>query len=193
MARLVSVVSIALSGLLAAACATQNREMARADAVSMLSGQATPASAHASEVVGLTAVTYGDRWTGANLLEQAVDAEPGSVSARFNLAAVYQKTGRLPEAATLYRSLLTDGQFTTAVTRRDPEHANLAPRRFNIADESARRLADIGRQLTYAQAANGRASAATEAGVPVAAIVGGAALTRGRISDEEALRRDGIR
>lgn len=158
----------------------------------MLGEQATPAASHASEVVGLTAVTYGDRWTGANLLEQAVDGHPSSVSARFNLATGYQKTNRLPEAAAIYRTLISDGQYTTAVSRRDPEHAHLPPRRFNIADESARRLADIERRTTYAAAPNGGAFAAADAGTPVAAIVGAPGPARGRISDAEALRRDGI-
>lgn len=191
MKRLASITSIALAGLLATACATADRQMARSEAVSLLNDQPTEVASHANEVVGLTAITHGDRWTGANLLEQAVDAAPSSVSARFNLATGYLKTGRLAEAATLYRGLVNDGQYTWAVSRRDPEHPNITARRFNIAEESARRLADIDRRLTYANASSG-AFAATEAGTPVAAIVGATPRATGRISDAEALRRDGI-
>lgn len=187
--QFLKIAGVLTAGLLATACATQNHQMARNEAVSMLRAEATPAASHASEVVGLTAVTYGDRWTGTNLLEQAVDGH-SNVSGRFNLATGYVQTGRLAEAAALYRGLVNDGQYTWAISRRDPANPNIVARRFNIAEESARRLADLDRRMAYS--APGGAFSATEAGTPVAAIVGGRAPAAGRISDDEALRRDGI-
>jgi len=185
MARLLTVSSVALVSLLAAACATQPRQMARMETVSALREQPSFETSRGHEVVALSALTNGDRWTAANLLEQAVEGNP-NVSSRFNLASTYHQTGRLAEAAALYRGLVNDGQFVWGTSRRDPAHQAPA-RRFNIADESARRLALIEARTTFAAAP----LAATAAGVPAAAVVGAPPAT-GRISDEEALRRDGI-
>jgi hypothetical protein len=188
MARLAGITSIALVGLLATACASQPREMARSEALSLVNTPASVSASRAHETTGLGLLTSGDRWTGANMLEKAVDGY-GDVSSRFNLATAYMQTGRYAQAGELYRGLVNDGQFVWATTRRDVRN-QLPPRRFNIADESARRLALIEGRTTYASADG--AVAATAFGTNVAAVVG-APATQGRISDAEALRRDGIR
>ncbi|HEY8573137.1 hypothetical protein [Phenylobacterium sp.] len=187
MAHYLKIATIALAGLAATACASGPREMARSEAISLANSAPSVAASRAHETTGLALITSGDRWTGANMLEKAVDGY-GDISSRFNLATAYMQTGRYAEAANLYRGLTNDGQFVWATTRRDVRN-QLPPRRFNIADESARRLALIEGRTTFASASG--AVAAGAFGTPVAAVVGVPA-TSGRISDAEALRRDGI-
>jgi hypothetical protein len=190
MSRLTTIACVALFGVAATACASMDRQTARAEARTLLAQAPTEASQHAYDVVGLTNYSYGDRWIGANMMERAQTAHD-SVGARFNLATAYYATGRLPQAAAIYRTLLTDGQYKWAITRRDAYHEGPA-RKFNIAEESARRLADIDARLRFAQAApSGGALSAAEAGTAVAAVVGGQA-PNGRISDAEAFRRDNL-
>jgi predicted Zn-dependent protease len=160
-----------LVALAAAGCASTDRQMARNETRSLFAETPTAATSHAYEVAGLTNITFGDRYVGSNALERAVDAYPKSVSARFNLATGYATTGRTREAAAIYQQLISDGQYTWMYARRDAFHPN-ANRHFNVADESARRLAEVSQRLTFA--ANGTttgAISAAEAGTPVAAIV----------------------
>jgi len=189
MARIAPLIGLAGAGLLAAACATQNHTLARNDEASFLA-RASQVHPMALQETGTEADAYGDKWTAANLYERSVDKD-NSVIARFNLANAYERTGRLPEAAALYASLVRDGQFmwgTSGVDYRD-RAARLV--HFNIADESAARLAGIERRLSYAANTTGGAISATEAGTPTAAIVGGPApIIEHRISDAEALQRD---
>ena len=188
MARLTSIASVALIALAAAGCATTDRQVARSEARSLLAQAPSAPASHAYEVAGLTNITFGDRYVGTNVLERSVDAYPASVSTRFNLATGYAQTGRTREAAALYRTLVRDGQYTWAVSRRDAYHTGPS-RRFNIADESARRLAALGQPMTFAQAGTTTgAISATEAGTNVSAIVG--ATRSGRISDAEAFALD---
>lgn len=189
MARLTSIASVALVALAAAGCASTDRQMARNETRSLFAETPTAATSHAYEVAGLTNITFGDRYVGSNALERAVDAYPKSVSARFNLATGYATTGRTREAAAIYQQLISDGQYTWMYARRDAFHPN-ANRHFNVADESARRLASLNQRLTFAS--NGTttgAISATEAGTPVAAIVGGRPVS-GRISDAQAFALD---
>jgi hypothetical protein len=189
MARIAPFIGLAGAALLAAACATQDHTMARNDEASFLA-RAAQVHPMALQETGTEASAYGDKWTAANLYERSVDKD-NSVVARFNLASAYESTGRLPEAAALYASLVRDGQFmwgTTGVDYRD-RGARLV--HFNIADEAAARLANIDRQLAYAANTTGGAVSASELGTPIAAIVGGPApILEHRISDAEALQRD---
>ena len=189
-----SIVGLAGAGLLASACATQNHQMARADAATMLA-QAPAAQPTALSKTGAEAFAWNDRWTAANLFERSTD-KYDSVRARFDLATAYQATGRIPDAIELYRGLVRDGQYVTGV--QDVNYANRSARirRFNVAEESARRLAMLETAMAaqpsthFAQNTAGGAAAAGEFGTPTAAVVGGTPVVEHRISDAEAMRRD---
>ena len=188
MGRYVSLISLAGAGLLACACATQDHQFARNDETSFLnrSNQVHPM---ALQETGTEAAAYGDKWTAANLFERSVDKD-NSVIARFNLASAYADTGRLSEAAALYATLVRDGQFMWGVSGVDYRNRGARLVRFNIADESATRLAALQRRMTYA-ANTGGAVSASDLGTPTAAIVGGPGpVLEHRISDAEALQRD---
>lgn len=189
MGRRISLISLAGAGLLAAACATQDHQIARIDEASTLA-RAAKVHAMAIQETGTEAEAWGDKWTAANLYERSVDKD-NSVVARFNLAHTYAETGRLPEAVALYKTLVRDGQYMWGVTGVDYRHRGARLVRFNIADESAVRLAALRRQMTFVSSTGATAFSATELGKPTAAIVGGPApILERRISDAEALRRD---
>jgi len=185
----ISLLGLAGAGLLAAACATQDHSLARQDEATFLA-KANEVHPMALQETGTEAYAYGDKWTAANLFERSVDKD-NSVAARFNLAHSYAETGRLPEAAALYEVLTRDGQFMWGVTNVDYRKRGARLVRFNIADESAARLAAIRRQMAYAANTGGGALSAAELGTPTAAIVGGPApVIEHRISDVEAMQRD---
>lgn len=189
MGHFTSLIAVAGAGLLAAACATQDHSLARQDEATFLAkaGEVHPM---ALQEAGTEAYAYGDKWTAANLFERSADKD-GSVAARFNLAHAYAQTGRLPEAAALYASVVRDGQFMWGVTGVDYRNRGARLVRFNLADESAARLAEIRQRMQYAAAAPGGVVSATELGTPTAAIVGGpTGAPERRISDAEALQRD---
>jgi hypothetical protein len=185
----ISLLGLAGAGLLAAACATQTPQMARQDEASFLA-KAPEVHPMALQETGTEAYAYGHKWTAANLFERSVDKD-NSVAARFNLAHSYAETGRLNEAAALYESVVRDGQFMWGVSGVDYRDRGARLVRFNLADESAARLAAIRRQTTFASNTPGGALSASELGTPTAAIVGGPApVIEHRISDAEALQRD---
>jgi tetratricopeptide (TPR) repeat protein len=188
MGRYVSLISLAGAGLLAAACATQDHQTARADEATFLAS-ANQVHPMALQETGTEAYAYGDKWSAANLFERSVDKD-NSVAARFNLAHAYAETGRVAEAAALYESVVRDGQFMWGVTNVDYRNRGARLVRFNMADEAAARLAALRQRMQYAAATTGVVSA-TELGTPTAAIVGGPApIVEHRISDAEALQRD---
>lgn len=168
-----------------AGCATMDHADARAEAAATLANApALAASTNAVDVVGNTAMAWGDRWTATNLYERAANSQ-ASVDRRFNLAAGYESTGRLREAADLYQSVVADGQFVTAIT--NPGVNGGRAYRVNVADLAAVGLARVRTQLAMAPGIG--AVAAGELGTPAAAVVGASA---GPVSDAEALRRDAI-
>jgi hypothetical protein len=189
-----SIIGLAGAGLLASACATQNHQMARADAAAMLAN-APAEQPTALSRTGAEAFAWNDRWTAANLFERSVDKE-NSVRARFDLAIAYEATGRTAEAMALYRGLVRDGQYVTGVQDVNYADRSAPIRRFNVAEESARRLAVLQMTATarpaavFAQNTATGAAAAGEFGTPTAAVVGGTPVVEHRISDAEALRRD---
>ncbi|HVI33707.1 hypothetical protein [Phenylobacterium sp.] len=189
MKRVASVIGVAAAGLLATACATMDRGMARQEAAATLANAAELQGTNAAEVVGRTSMAFGDRYTAANLFERAADSR-ASVGKRFNLAAAYEATGRLPEAVTIYRTLVDDGQYVTMRSNRPMNNPDVPVRRYNIAEESARRLTRImvENPLMFPQQSGG-ALAATGFATPVAATVGGT-TTSGRISDAQAMELD---
>lgn len=189
MGRKTSLIALGGAGLLAAACATQDHALARRDEATFLA-QANQVHPMALQETGTEAYAYGDKWTAANLFERSVDKD-NSVAARFNLAHAYAETGRLSEAAALYESVVRDGQYMWGVTNVDYRNRGARLTRFNMADEAAARLADLRQRMQYAQATTGVVSAA-ELGTPTAAIVGGPVpVLEHRISDAEAMARDG--
>ncbi len=146
-----------------------------------------------------TAAACGYDWSAANLMERQTLRRP-SVQARFNLAATYTKTGRYEEAATLYRSVAQDGQYTYLVT--DPDFANPDARshRVNAASESWRRLTELNRIIRVRSASTASAASATGSAVDVSATVAAEtpaavvdAVQAGHISDAQALTRDAVR
>jgi tetratricopeptide (TPR) repeat protein len=174
---------VAAASLLATACATSDHQTARLEAARTLANAQSVDFTH-HEAIGRTAVAYGDRWTAANLFERAVDKE-ATVTGWFNLAATYEQTGRAAQAIPLYQRVVQHGQFLWGVNSRDYRDRAARLERFNLADESAARLARLTQRPTFA--ASGVRSA-TELGTPAAATVGAATATR--ISDAEALARD---
>jgi hypothetical protein len=189
MATGASLITLAAAGLVLGACATQTHRTARLDeAHTLASAPAEQPMAIAES--GTFAAAWGDKWTAANLFERSADKD-NSVVARFDLASAYERTGRLSEAAALYRGLVRDGQFMWGVTNVDYRNRGARLTRFNIADESARRLAILERRLEFATGPTAGALAASELGTPTAARVGGPApVLEHRISNAEAMRLD---
>jgi hypothetical protein len=189
MRRVASVLGVAAAGLLATACATTTHDMARQEARTTLANAAELSGTNTAEVVGKTAMAWGDEYTAANLFERAADSRD-SVGKRFNLAGAYLETGRLVQAAALYRELVRDGEYTYAYSGRRIGALDAPVRRFNVADESARRLAQIVSQNPYLfpQVSAGSALSAEAAATPVSATVG--AAPNGRIPDATAIALD---
>ena len=189
----VFITSLILAGAsLAAACTTTGttHQMAKVEAATALQNADTESYA-TLYAAARDSAAWGDRWTSANLFERALAKTDGpkdklSVQDRFNVATRYEQTGRLPEAAALYRSVARDGRFLWGVTDPDYQHRTTPLTTINLGDESARRLAQIEVRMAYAQGPGAQSAAA--AGVPAAAIVG--APLSGRVSDAEARRLD---
>ena len=174
--------------VLLAACAAMAATTAQAQNTDNAPSAGLETIRHQSltESSALSMMARGDNWTGTNAFK-TLSAKNNSPLNRFNLATGYQRTGRLEQAKVLYQGLLVDGQFTmiTAITPG-------APRTFNAADEAASRLMYIqwlqegGRKnVTTAQLSG--AVSAEDAGVPVAAVVGG---RMDDVSDEQAALYD---
>lgn len=175
--------SIVVLGLAASGCATHETAKLEARTTLAAAPDILPGAAYSD---GQAAMAWGDRWTAANLFERSVEVRPTAIG-RFNLAAAYQRTGRLEEAAANYRVVTEIGKYQWASTVRDNAHPRTPVIRFNLADESARRLARLGRPVSYAALATEGAVSATDAGVQASATVGGVS---GKISDQQAFERD---
>ncbi|MET0272736.1 MAG: hypothetical protein ABW360_07070 [Phenylobacterium sp.] len=165
-----------MASLLAVGCATH--QTARMDAVSVLAEAPSPSRDNIAAVAARDVAFYGDKWTAANLYEQAVDSR-STVRNRYALARSYQSTGRRAEAAALYRGVIADGQYTRLSRDSMKTYAQLASVRLAAIDP--------GYRMTLSEP--GAILSAGQLGTPVSATVGAPSL--GRISDQEALRRDG--
>jgi hypothetical protein len=135
--------------------------------------------------IGRSAATCGYDWSAANVLEREVARRPTPL-ARFNLAAVYAKTGREAAAADLYRSVQKDGRRFWVVL--DSAPGDPVQTRVNLAQEAAERAAELTAPPRLGALSTGALSveaAATE----VSTLEGAPAA---RISDAEALQRDGL-
>jgi hypothetical protein len=194
MTRVFTLLTVAASATLAAACASAggSHQEAKNEAATVL-GRAPSEPYPVIYAAARDSSAWGDRWTAGNLFERSLDkAAPSNdkltVQSRFNVAARYERTGRLAEADALYRSVARDGQFLWGIT--DPDYRNPTARltTINVGDEAMRRAIVVERRMAFARGTG--APSATGAGTPTAAIVGGPALRAGRISDAEARRLD---
>jgi hypothetical protein len=140
MTRMTRMLLVGLAGLTVTACVSASHETARLDAAHTLAIQHGPDISTVEAGTGAAASAWGDRWTANNLLARAAEDQPTVIN-RFNLAVAYEKTGRFNDAAPIYRQLETDGRYTWAVTMVDSRDRGAWDRRFNVARESARRLA----------------------------------------------------
>lgn len=188
--RITATLACASAAALLSACATTTHQTAKVEAASTLA-EAPRVDFTTAEAVARHSAAWGDKWTAANLYERAVDRE-NTVTGRFNLAQTYEATGRTAEAAELYRTLIRDGQFVWALSGVDYRNRDARIARFNVADESARRLAALSSRTAYAAATPGAAAAAAEFGTEVSAVVGGERVPTRRISDAEAQRLDSL-
>ncbi len=146
--------------------------------------------------VGRSAAACGHNFSAVNLLERA-NAERPTVLARFNLATLYERTGRIAEARTLYLSAAADGETTFAILDTDPRAPQARQYRINLANEAIRRVnalrsPDFVDGTSVATSAlPSSAAAASALGVDTAATADGPlGPTR---SGAEALTLDGLR
>ena len=194
MTRVFTLLTVAASATLAAACASTggSHQMAKAEAAHVLA-KAPSEPYPVIYAAARDSSAWGDRWTAGNLFERSLDkAGPANdkltVQSRFNLAARYARTGRLAEADVLYRAVARDGRFLWGITDPDYRHPAARLTTINVGDEAERRAILIEQRMAFAQGPG--APSATAAGTPTAAIVGGPAMRAGRVSDAEARRLD---
>jgi hypothetical protein len=192
MTRVFTLMTVAASATLATACASAggSHQIAKAEAAQVLS-RAPSEPYPVIYAAARDSAAWGDRWTAGNLFERSLDrAGPSNdkltVQSRFNVAARYERTGRLAEADALYRAVARDGRFLWGITDPDYRHPDARLTTINIGDEAQRRAMLIERRMAFAQGPG--APSATAAGTPTAAIVGGPRA--GRISDAQARRLD---
>ncbi|THD79335.1 MAG: hypothetical protein E7812_09680 [Phenylobacterium sp.] len=180
-------IAIAAVGLLAAACASTSHQTSKANSAAVLAaGAQSPGSTQAASAAQ-TAMSWGDTWTASKLFKRA-EADHDSPANRFNVAASLESTGRLQDAAVIYRTLLVDGRYTWLTSTSDVHNPNGRLRHFNLAEESQRRLIDIARASTSVHTAAGQEIAASSIGGAASASVGGP--TKGAVSDEHARQLD---
>jgi len=159
----------------------------------LLLGAAT-AYAHGSnkdkDTEALSLMAKGQNWIGTNVFKRLV-AKNNSPLNRFNLATGYQRTGRIEQARSIYRDLITEGRTTNAYST--PTEDSPA-RVFNVAEEAASRLlyfdwlkSESARQAMAKTSGQG-AFSADAAGVQTSVTVGGS--TYGDVSDEAAMALD---
>jgi hypothetical protein len=172
---------LALVGLMASGCVTH--QTAKLDSASALRSASTASDSLKAGNAGVASFANGDNWTAANLFEQARTGYDSPLN-RFNLAAAYASTGRSAQAATLYATVVADGQYTEANTNRLTDNQGGASSRINLADEAQRRLSIMKIQT----AMSASAPSASDFGVSASAHVGGPRT--GRVSDARALQLD---
>jgi hypothetical protein len=137
--QILVLITTCLSSLNASAFDRPSDSLAEASRALAATGGDDPALS--DEAVGQTAIQWGNDWTGTNLFERAAAADP-TILNRFNLAAAYQKTGRLERALTIYHALEKDGQYTWLISIPEYSQPDWVVR-FNVAEESARRISEL--------------------------------------------------
>lgn len=194
MNNLPRILMLSAAGVLTMAFAPRDHETQKAAAAVSLAGSATVTD-QKLQARGLESSAWGDDWTATNLFERSAEKRPG-VLELFNLAAAYQRTGRMDKAAPLYRTVAVHGGYTWVRPSSDfttrPGERIRPILRFNLADESVARLERIEGPTMVADAtpANGAwATSAAAEGVNASATVG-AVLATPRVSDESARKLD---
>jgi hypothetical protein len=172
-----------------AGAASASEESALREAAATLKSQPTSVAAEEDQAKARSSIAWGNIFSGANLMERA-NAGHTTVLSRFNLASAYERTGRLREASDLYRGLVRDGQYTTAILDPRYDEPGLAQRSVNVADESASRLAVLDRLAQSRMASVDLPFSAAQAASNVAAVEG--ASPTGRLSDDRALQLDAM-
>ncbi|HTK34440.1 MAG TPA: hypothetical protein VL358_04030 [Caulobacteraceae bacterium] len=170
------------ASLCAAGCATHQSTIA---AAKVTLARPDSSQSQIAQAQALSSLQWLDMWTANKLFEKSA-REGSSIESRFNLATSYQYTGRPADAATIYAALVQDGRFTVLRSIPDNYARGRRARGFNVADESARRLAlmtgtggeGVQEQVTSAAAGD------------LAAVPAANNLTAESLSVEEALRRD---
>lgn len=180
------VAMLAAASLLAAACASSSHESAKLDAAGILADGPETGSENQAETAGRTSMAHGDAWTATRLFKRAAEANNTPLN-RFNLAAGYQNTGRLKQAAELYRTVEHDGKYVWVVGNNDLNDPTKALTRFNLAEESGRRLLVIA-DLLAAPKAKRAALMKNNIGGIASTQVGGP--TAGAVSDTRAADLD---
>lgn len=146
-----------------------------------------------ADALGRSAFVCGHDWSAANLFEQANAREPSAVN-QFNLAAAYVVTGRYEAGRELYRQAAARGGFTYVILDRAYDASSQRRFRVNVADEANRRIALLD-QLIPARSPAAEPFTAGQAGVDAAErtdLPVTAARTSLRLTDEQALARDGL-
>jgi hypothetical protein len=185
MKRAAQLLGVAAAGLLASACASHLSS--QTNSATILAQGPQSQNSNQAAMAGRTAMAWGDAWTAQRLFRRA-EAGHDSPSNRFNVAAGYQNTGRLNEAAAIYQTLLVDGRYTWVTSNNDIHNPNARTRRFNIAEESRRRLVEIADAGTASHSAGRAQILSQNVGGSAAASVGGP--RDGQVSDEHARRLD---
>lgn len=164
---------------------------------------ATPDRAPSREtVVARTAAACSYNFSATRLFER-LNTRRSTPIARFNLATVYARTGRIAEARALYQSAADDGAFQWVTL--DPKYDSPESRQFkvNVADEARRRIANLDAYSSASSAKPAAPAAAENAANAVAAPdaasagVDASATAPGVFnlaqSDQGALALDGLR
>lgn len=147
-----------------------------------------------ADTLGRSAFVCGRDWSAANLLEQA-NARSPTVINQFNLAAAYVATGRLEAGLELYRQAAARGRFTDIILDAAYDTPSQRGIWVNVSDEANLRITWLS-QMISTRSPGAEPFTAGQAGVDAAERTGltvTAAQTGVRLTDEQALARDGLR
>jgi hypothetical protein len=180
---------VACAASIVAGAAGASEVSALREASATLKSQPTSLGAEEDQAKARSSIAWGNVFSGANLMERA-NAGHQTVLSRFNLATAYERTGRLAEAADLYRGLVRDGQYTVAILDPRYDEAGLPQHSVNVADESASRLAVLDRLAHSRRATMEQPFSASEAASDAAAIEGAGRAVH--VSDARALQLDAM-
>jgi hypothetical protein len=176
--------AILAAGLLTSACVTHQTSLRESRSALTKGRQVT---ARGAAIMGMSAMTWGDKWAATNLFERAA-AQDASPNARFNLAAGYHATGRVGDAVPIYRSVEIDGLNAWAQTTWEEFDTSVKVRRVNLSEESTRRISAIESTPGYVERAVPPIDYRALAEQVTTTVEG--APTIGRVSDKKALELD---
>lgn len=136
---LISIAAVAFSG---AGCASNHATSRVASASLLETPAAEDAGRETASKLGQSAVVWCDKHTATNLFTRA-EKENSTPLNRFNLATVYEQTGRTGDAMEIYATVVKDGTTTTGRSLNPAEDRSLRTRSFNLAEESQTRMTAI--------------------------------------------------